>query len=149
MILCELPLNDSSFLLCVVLYSHWLQGYHYSSWVVSMYFFGSLWVWFCIHIGYRGTMILRKLSQHDSSNSLCLWLCIHIGYWGIMILRKLSRHDSLNRLCLWFCLHIGYRGFMILCFIYICTVSFSPCIVFLWLFWVVYSGFFLAPKSVR
>ena len=79
-----------------------------------MYFFGSLWVWFCIHIGYRGTMILRKLSQPDSSNSLWVWCCIHIGYWGIMILCKLSQHDSSNSLCLWLGIHIGYWGIRIL-----------------------------------
>ena len=36
--------------------------------------------------GYMGIMILHEFSRCDSSNSLCVCFCIHIGYRGIMIL---------------------------------------------------------------
>ena len=39
-------------------------------------------------------MILHKLSQCDSSNSLSMWFCILIGYRIIMILHELSLNDS-------------------------------------------------------
>ena len=103
-----------------VLYSHCLQGYQDSSWVVCKCFFNftlclvfySHWLpgimilfklsWFLnitfyvffIHIGYRGIIILHELSQCDSSNFLWVWLCILNGYRGITILCELSLNDS-------------------------------------------------------
>ena len=58
------------------------------------------------------------------------------SHWlqGTMILRKLSQRDSSNMLCAWFCNHIGYKGIAILWFIFISMVSFLPSIVFMWLF---------------
>ena len=46
-------------------------------------------MWFCIHIGYRGIIILCEKSLHDSSNLLCVWFCNH------MILCELSLCNSL------------------------------------------------------
>ena len=45
-------------------------------------------VWFSIHIGCRGIMILHELSLHDSSTLLCVLFCVYIGYRGIMILQE-------------------------------------------------------------
>ena len=119
-----------------VLYSHCLQGYQDSSWVVCKCFFNftlclvfyshwlpgimilcklslrdsstSLFMCFFIHIGYRGIIILHELSQCDSSNFLWVWLCILNGYRGITILCELSLNDSSISLYVWFCIHIGY-----------------------------------------
>ena len=71
-ILCELSLNDSSISLYVWFCIHIGYLYHDSLWVVSMWFFNFA-LCFCIHIDYRGILLLREMSQCDSSNSLCVW----------------------------------------------------------------------------
>ena len=66
---------------------------------------------------------------------LCVWFCIHIGYRGTIILHELSLCTSL--------VHFGC-GFVftlvtgVSWFFDSCSVSFSPCIAFMCLFWVVY-----------
>ena len=90
-ILCELPINESSISLYVLFCIHML--YHDSLWVVYV-ILQLRFVQFCINIDYRGIMILHKLSQCDSSNSLSMWFCILIGYRIIMILHELSLNDS-------------------------------------------------------
>ena len=50
------------FSLSVVMYSQWLQGYHNSLWVVLYDSSISLYVWFCIHIGYLYHDSLRVVS---------------------------------------------------------------------------------------
>ena len=71
-ILCESSLNDSSISLYVWFCIHIGYLYHDSLWVVSMWFFNFA-LCFCIHIDYRGILLLREMSQCDSSNSLCVW----------------------------------------------------------------------------
>ena len=110
------------FSLSVVMYSQWLQGYHDSLWVVLYDSSISLYVWFCIHIGYL---------YHDSLWVVSMWfalLCVFaftlitgescyfakclnvilrihfvcgflISYRGIMILHELSLKDSSILLC--------------------------------------------------
>ena len=75
------------------LYSHWLQGYHDSLRVVSMWFFKFTSFMFCIHIVYRGIRILHELFLNASSISLgvCFLFTLVTGY-----------HDSLWVFSTWF-----------------------------------------------
>ena len=100
------------FSLCVVMYSQWLQGYHDSLWVVLYDSSISLYVWFCIHIGYLYHDSLWVVSMWFFNFALCF--CIHIDYRGILFLHEMSQCDSSNSLCVWFCILIGYRGIVIL-----------------------------------
>ena len=54
-------------------------------------------------------MILRELSQCDSSNLLCVWLCFLIGYRGITILCELPINESSISLYVLFCIHMLYH----------------------------------------
>ena len=96
------------FSLSVVMYSQWLQGYHDSLWVVLYDSSISLYVWFCIHIGYLYHDSLWVVSMWFFNFALCF--CIHIDYRGILLLREMSQCDSLNSLCVWFSHWLqGYR----------------------------------------
>ena len=96
------------FSLCVVMYSQWLQGYHDSLWVVLYDSSISLYVWFCIHIGYLYHDSLWVVSMWFFNFALCF--CIHIDYRGILLLREMSQCDSSNSLCVWFSHWLqGYR----------------------------------------
>ena len=96
------------FSLSVVMYSQWLQGYHDSLWVVLYDSSISLYVWFCIHIGYLYHDSLWVVSMWFFNFALCF--CIHIDYRGILFLHEMPQCDSSNSLCVWFSHWLqGYR----------------------------------------
>ena len=62
-----------------VLYSHCLQGYQDSSWVVCKCFFNFTWCLFFYSHWLQGIMILCEFSLRDSSTSL--FLCFFYSHW--------------------------------------------------------------------
>ena len=137
------------------LYSHWLQGYHDSLRVVSMWFFKFTSFMFCIHIVYRGIRILHELFVNASSISLGVCFFIHIGYrvswFFVSCLYVILQHHSFCVFLFalvtgvsWFfanclnvilqiqfvCILIGYRGITILCELPINESSISLYVLF-------------------
>ena len=66
-----------------VLYSHCLQGYQDSSWVVCKCFFNFTWCLFFYSHWLQGIMILCELSLRDSSTSLFLWVFLFTLVTGV------------------------------------------------------------------